>query len=136
LACSISATAPLTAGAAIEVPLSCIRRPLRSGVKPVISSHGYDETILFAGVPPLASAPTILLPGATRSGFSRLSTWRTPPASTHALRVGPRELKKFTVSSPRAVVSCPFADPTVITDGSLPGELIAPYCLAPAVLRP
>jgi len=38
----------------------------------------------------------ILLPGATRSGFSRLSWCTMPAASNHAPRVGPRELKLAT----------------------------------------
>ena len=49
----------------------------------------------------VAAAATILLPGATRSGLSRLSTTRTPPLSRNEPRVGPRELKKLTESSPR-----------------------------------
>ena len=74
----------------------------------------------------VAAALTILLPGATRSGLSRLSTTRLPLASSRAPRVGPRELKKFTLSSLRASVSLTLTAPTVITDGSWPGELIAP----------
>jgi hypothetical protein len=52
----------------------------------------------------VAAAPRILLPGATRSGLIRLSMRLTPLASTKAPRVGPRELKRLTASSLRAVV--------------------------------
>ncbi len=41
-------------------------------------------------------------------------------------RVGPLELKLFTVSSPRYTVSYDFMEPTVMADGSSPGELIEP----------
>ncbi len=74
----------------------------------------------------VAAAPTILLPGATRSGLSRLSTTRTPLLFRYEPRVGPRELKLLTTSSPRAVVPLKFTEPTVMTDGSLPGELMVP----------
>jgi hypothetical protein len=56
----------------------------------------------------------------------RLSTRRRPALSTSVPRVGPRELNWLTVSSPRAVVSLKWAEPTVITDGSLPGALMVP----------
>ena len=68
----------------------------------------------------------ILLPGATRSGLSRLSGWRTPAVSVQALRLGPRELNRFTVSSLRATVAWVLTAPTVITEGSLPGALTRP----------
>ena len=47
------------------------------------------------------AALTSALPGATRSGLIRLSTARWPLAMTRAPRVGPRELKLLTTSSPR-----------------------------------
>ena len=37
-----------------------------------------------------------------------------------------RELKRFTVSSPRGAVRCGLAEPTVIAEGSLPGALMVP----------
>ena len=43
-----------------------------------------------------------------------------------ALRVGPRELNRLTVSSLRSIVSWWLTAPTVITVGSLPGALTAP----------
>ena len=74
----------------------------------------------------VAAAPTMALPGATRSGFTRLSIWRTPVLSVQALRVGPRELNMLTTPSLRAVVPLLLTEPTVITLGSLPGALIVP----------
>ena len=51
---------------------------------------------------------------------------RTPSESTIAARVGPRELNRFTLSSLRASVPLKLTAPTVITDGSMPGEPIEP----------
>ena len=72
------------------------------------------------------STETMRLPGATRSGFSRLSGCRAPLESVEPPRVGPRELKKLTLSSLRAAVSWVWAEPTVMTEGSLPGALMPP----------
>ena len=72
------------------------------------------------------AALTMALPGATRSGLSRLSTTRSPVVSTWAPRDGPRELKELTTSSLRLGVSFMFDEPTVITDGSCPGEPMVP----------
>src|SRR4051812_38457461 len=57
-----------------------------------------------------------LCPGATTSGLTK--------ASNH---VGPRELYGATTSSPRVVVSCVIAAPTVIADGALPGDVTPVY---------
>ena len=130
LACSISATVPATAGAATEVPLSSICVSARLAV----TAKGSTSAVLYmvprkfqvSALPAVAAAPTILLPGATRSGLSRLSARRTPVLSSVPPRVGPRELKEVTTSSPRAVVSLKLAAPTVMTEGSLPGDPMAP----------
>ena len=66
------------------------------------------------------------LPGATRSGFRKLSYCVTPFASMKLPRVGPRPLKLLIVSPLRADVSCVLAEPTVMAEGSSPGELIDP----------
>ena len=71
-------------------------------------------------------APSTLLPGATISGLSRLSTRRIPWVSMKEPRVGPRELKKFTLSSLRTELPRVLTAPTVMTEGSWPGELMAP----------
>jgi hypothetical protein len=55
-----------------------------------------------------------------------LSTWRLPLASTQAPRVGPRELKWLTVSSARSMLPLLLTEPTVMTLGSCPGELMVP----------
>ena len=85
LACSSRATAPDTAGAAMDVPLSNICVSLRLAVMPngVTSDEANKRPMRFQVSPldAVAAAPTILLPGATRSGLSRLSTRRTPAAS-------------------------------------------------------
>ena len=73
----------------------------------------------------VAAAATTRLPGATRSGLSRLSMRRTP-STVIAPRVGPRELKWLTLSSSRASVALWLAAPTVMTLGSLPGEPMVP----------
>ena len=54
-----------------------------------------------------------LLPGATMSGLANAS-----------YQVGPRELKRATLSSERVSVSNVSIAPTVIADGALPGELM------------
>src|SRR5579859_708388 len=66
-----------------------------------------------AMVLPGDSREMIRLPGATRSGFT---TW--------SKSVGPLELKLATVSSKRVAVPLVLVAPTVITLGSLPGELM------------
>ena len=57
LACSISATVPATAGAAMDVPLNCISRVVFDAVKPPISRVGYRAISVFAGDPLFDSAP-------------------------------------------------------------------------------
>ena len=130
LACSISATAPATTGAATEVPDSIMTdSPPWLLLPGTCVSCGYLAGSALRKVSERLStdlAPRILLPGATRSGLSRLSMRRTPAASTNEARVGPRELKKLTLSSPRAAVPRVLAEPTVITEGSCPGELTVP----------
>ena len=80
----------------------------------------------------VAAALIMALPGASRSGLSRLSTTRWPLLSRVAPRVGPRELKPLTTSSVRlAAVSFMFDEPTVITDGSCPGEPTVPKVVLP-----
>ena len=49
-----------------------------------------------------------------------------PCASVQELRVGPRELKVATPSSERQSVPKVFVAPTVMADGSTPGEWTAP----------
>ena len=56
---------------------------------------------------------------------------RTPLASMYEPRVGPSELNRLTVSSLRAAVPRVLAEPTVMTDGSCPGELIEPCIVRP-----
>jgi hypothetical protein len=59
--------------------------------------------------------------------LSTLSGVRTPvTASVLPPRVGPRELKKLITSSARAVVFLKLTEPTVMTEGSLPGEVMVP----------
>ena len=72
------------------------------------------------------TAPSTRLPGATRSGLSRLSRTNTPSRPIEPPRVGPRELKLLTTSSARVAVARGLALPTVIAAGSLPGELMVP----------
>ncbi len=77
----------------------------------------------------LASAPdavSTLLPGATRSGLIRLSVQRLPFAKVKLPRVGPRELKVVTTSSARSAVPAMLSAPTVITEGSCPGDETVP----------
>ena len=81
----------------------------------------------------LIARPALSVPAATRSGLSRLSTARTPVLLVTAPRVGPRELKPFTTSSERPVVSFMFDEPTLITDGSCPGEPTVPKVVAPPI---
>ncbi len=126
LASSIRATAPATAGAATEVPLRRIRPSLTKRIASGWAREGVSCRSL-AGAPLgcAAAAPSTLLPMATRSGFRRLS--RTNPAAVRPTpRVGPREEKKLTVSSTRATVPFQLTEPTVITDGSMPGEPMLP----------
>ena len=122
LACSSKATAPATAGAETEVPDNIITDsppwPLLPGTC-VNAGYLLGKTLqVFSLRLSTDSAPRTLLPGATRSGLSRLSTWRTPTSSTNEERVGPRELKKLTLSSLRKAVPRVLTAPTVITDGS------------------
>ena len=93
LACSSSATAPLTTGAETEVPLSIISDLFSTWLVTPASSPGLLRARAFHS-PSLDVAPTlkIRLPGATRSGLIRLSMLRPPRLSTTAPRVGPREL--------------------------------------------
>ena len=79
----------------------------------------------------VAAAEYKRLPGATRSGLIRLSMLRPPVVLIEAPRVGPRELNRLTVSSPRAGVPRMCDEPTVITDGSCPGEPMVPKVVAP-----
>ena len=72
LICSISAATPDTIGVAIEVPLRYIRRLLLLSVMPE-SNCGFCVTSRFGPALESASAKISLLPGATRSGLSRLS---------------------------------------------------------------
>ena len=78
----------------------------------------------------------IRLPGATRSGFNRLSRVFTPLALTKLPRVGPRELNEFITSSLRAAVFFVLAEPTVITLGSWPGDEIVPSVSWPSRFLP
>jgi hypothetical protein len=42
----------------------------------------------------------------------------------------------LTTSSPRAIVPRELDEPTVMTEGSSPGELMVPYSGVPAVVAP
>ena len=130
LACNISATAPDTTGAATEVPDSIITDspPLVLLPTPCASCGYLAGSALRKNKVKLSTdlAPRTLLPGATRSGLSRLSTRRAPWVSMNEPRVGPRELKKLTLSSLRTALPRVLTAPTVITEGSWPGELMAP----------
>ena len=53
-----------------------------------------------------------------------------------APRVEPRELKKLTLSSPRCAVPRVLTEPTVMTEGSWPGELMLPKRSLPSSVRP
>jgi hypothetical protein len=59
-----------------------------------------------------------------------------PQSSIRTPKVGPRELKPLTTSSLRSAVLRVFAEPTVMTEGSLPGEVIVPNCSTPAAFLP
>ena len=88
---------------------------------------------------PLSSAPSVAssrLPGATRSGLIRLSTQRLPLGKTKLPRVGPRELKDVITSSLRPAVPTRLDAPTVITDGSWPGDEMLPYTVLPSAFLP
>src|SRR6185436_16581048 len=50
--------------------------------------------------------------------------------------VGPRELNDAIVSSWRRTVPLVLEAPTVMTQGALPGEPIAPYCASPLAALP
>ena len=130
LTCSSSAAAPATTGAATDVPLNSISVLFGAWAAPgTFASCGYVVTSRFQVLrwPKMSadSAPTMRLPGATRSGFSRLSI-QGPSGNKVRPRVGPRELKPATVSSLRMAVACRFTAPTVMTEGSWPGEPTAP----------
>ena len=128
LACSISATAPVTAGAATEVPdrylsawlIDCLVPPSPLTRLGLFAAKASKVSLT------VAAAPNSLLPGATRSGLRMLSMRFTPNASTKLPRVGPRELKPLTTSSLRVTLASGLADPTVITVGSLPGDEMLP----------
>ena len=140
LACSSRAAVPATAGAATEVPLSSISSWSRVWAAPASAiSAGYSVASRLpvgAGLPAsFDTAPSRRLPGATRSGLIRLSTQR-PRASARLPRVGPRELKPATTSSVRLSVALGLLAPTVMTDGSCPGEPTAPYSSAPLAALP
>ena len=130
LACSSNATAPATTGADTEVPDNTMTDspPLLLLPATCVSCGYLAGSTLGSSNAKLSTdlAPSTLLPGATRSGLSRLSMRRTPPASMYEARVGPRELNRLTLSSLRAAVPRVLAEPTVITDGSWPGELMVP----------
>jgi hypothetical protein len=80
-----------------------------------------------------AAALTTALPGATRSGSSRLSTRRTSPEPLSAPRVGPRELMVVTTSSLRPGVALTLAAPSVRANGQWPGDAIAPWTGRPGI---
>ena len=61
---------------------------------------------------------------------------RWPLDVTIAPRVGPRELKLLMTSLLRAVVSFMCDEPTVITDGSCPGEPMVPNISEPLLAWP
>src|SRR5581483_9444249 len=105
---SNNAAAPDTIGADIEVPLRVIY-PLLVAFDTLKS--GYSLIILLLS----ASAEMIAFPGATRSGFTRLSAY-----------VGPEELNVVISSSERASVACVLVAPTVSTIGSMPGLTMVP----------
>src|SRR5258706_14954782 len=123
--CSISATVPETTGAENDVLLATMRPVFRPRCTTSCGNTCARRLVLRPGES-VDSAAMSWLPGATRSGLRRLSGWRMPEESSQPPRVGPRELKKLTVSSPRPDVACGFAEPTVMTDGSLPGDVIVP----------
>src|SRR5262245_59955053 len=84
----IRAAAPAAIGVATEVPLMLIIF-IAAGVPGSDSFRvGFVVTRRFEAL----CAKISLLPGATRSGFNKLSWCLTSSASTQKLRVGPREL--------------------------------------------
>src|SRR5207247_10481788 len=104
--CSSRAAAPLATGAAIDVPLRRMCAPsgvTRSGYLTASSALDAD------------SGATIFRPGATRSGLARASC------------VLPRPLNEQTLSSSSLSVWLSSRQPTVMTNGSLPGA----YHVAP-----
>ena len=87
LASNISAAAPATSGAAIDVPLNIIC--LRVGLLLTLASKdGFCESRKLLG----DCAKTVLLPAAEISGLIKLSKCLMPFSSVQKLRVGPREL--------------------------------------------
>ena len=113
LACSISATVPVTTGAAMLVPLSA-----RYGFEPS-AERAVEQRRTFVDVEGAAgtASETVPTPGATRSGFASKST-----------AVGPDELKSAISSSLRVSVPIVLEAPTVSTHGALPGAVMPPYC--------
>ena len=117
LACSISATVPLTTGAA-----ACW---CRSGSGTADTTVGtvpgsrYAASVVY-NVLPERSSDSMPTPGATRSGLAPTST-----------AVGPRELNVAIVSSERSTVPMWLDAPTVSTHGAFPGAVIPPYCVVP-----
>src|SRR5687768_9276111 len=104
---SSSATAPDTAAALMLVPDSWSRFP------DVVSMT--SSGCSCASVDPGASSPTILFPGATRSGLTNPSN-----------HVGPRELYVAITSSDRCAVPLVLIAPTVIANGETPGIVMRP----------
>src|SRR6266849_7685144 len=104
----MSATTPVTIGAAIEVPE---RRKYAgtSGSSPATRRSGSRTSRVLPGDRKL----TIFRPGAATSGFARPST-AVGPRDDHDARASP------------TVVAVPLSSiaPTVITYGSLPGVVI------------
>src|ERR1044072_2209556 len=86
-ACKSNAAVPAATGAAIDEPLKYIMRLVLSALTLESNSGCLAKNKLSA-----AAAPTILLPGAMKSGFSKLSYCSAPLSSIQKLRVGPREL--------------------------------------------
>ena len=137
LASSRAAAAPATTGAATDVPDSDISSwPAACSAPGTAASAGTRRARALRTGPVAPGwvdmAATMRLPGATRSGLIRLSkSWRLPSLSTSEPRVGPRELKFVTTSSPRSRVPLRLTAPTVMTEGSCPGELIEPQLRRP-----
>ena len=105
---SMRATTPATTGAAIDVPESR-KYAGASGSRPATSRSGNSWSSVLPGERRL----TILRPGATRSGFARPS-----------IGVMPREDHEASASSSGVAVPLSSMPPTVITYGSVPGDVI------------